>query len=451
MGMFGFTNKAPKASTPKTKSFISTAEQSLYQNGGNKPTVDLSLQSYIEANSRLDTVLRTMASVASSARFLYGKEDSKGKFKKTKFAQSDGLYMNDYQTESDFIFELFGTLATYDKVLIIPEDSKYSTRKGMIDWTIVPNNNFYIEVGKNQTIDNFVYKSSTGAETKYKYNECIYITRNLTASNLVYAIPRLKALMTTVENVLGIHRYMAEYINSGGKSSIIAASDSLLSEEQAREIKNKLQEFLTTQAPKAMLMNSEKFSLEKVSDSMTTAGVLEIMVALSNEITKAYNMPLYLLGDYAHPVQDKSIVVANRIWFELQLRPLFNTLSAAFTRYFRDTFGIKGAVVKFDYSGISLLEDSDTDKLDIVERSIKTGLMSINEGRDTMGWEVLPFDGANKHFAPSYLLGSYPISFETFEEDVSRNMDGTTNGSVPNQTVSGDGGANNGEGLSGAN
>lgn len=442
---FGFIkNKKEIKSTRQEKGFLSSAEQTTYRNGGNKPIADLSLQAYIEANSRLDTVLRTAATVASSAKFIYGKVDSKGKFKKTKFVQSDGLYMNDYQTEGDFLFELFGTLLTYDKVLLIPEQSKYKNRKGMIDWTIVPNNNFYAEVGVNQTIDTFVYKSSTGIETRFKYEECIYITRNLTASNMIYAIPRLKSLMTTIENVLGIHRFIAEYINSGGKSSIIAASDSLLSEEQARTIKNTLQEFLTTQAPKALLMNSEKFSLNKVSDTMTASGVLDIMTTLSSEITKAYNMPLYLLGDYGNSTSDKTMLMANRIWFELQLRPLFNTLSAAFTRFFRDSFGITGASVMFDYSGIMLLEDSDTDKLDIVERSMKTGIMSMDEGREMMGWEAIGSDYSGKHFIQAYLLGTNPITYEDFSTDIARTT--TTNTIVP----SGDGGANNSPNQGGA-
>lgn len=453
MGLFGFTREKAKPVTDKVqaKSFISDAEQSVYQNGGNKPVATQSFQAYIEANSRLDAVLRTCASIASSAKFLYGKEDSKGKFKKTKFAQADGLYMNDYMTESDFLFELFGTLLTYDKVLLIPEESKYPTRKGYIDWTIVPDNNFTIEVGKNQTIENFVYKSSTGTETKYKYQDCIYITRNLTATNLVYALPRLKALMTTIENVLGIHRFITEYINSGGKSSIIASTDQLLSEAQSREVKRTLQEFLGTQAPKALLLNSEKFSLERVSDNLTTANVMEIIAGLSNEICKSFNMPLYLLGEYSSSTQGQTMVMANRIWFQITIAPLFNTISTAFTRYFRDTFGIKGAIVKFDFSGIQILEDSDSEKLDLAERSIKTGLMSINEGRYMMGWETLNFDGADKHFAPSYLLGSYPISFETFEEDVNRNMSGNTTGSAPNETPNGDGGANNNPLENGAN
>lgn len=439
--LYGFS----RTSTPtkqNEKSFISTAEQQNYANGGNKPNTN-SFQAYLEASSRLDTIIRTTASVASSAKFDYGRLDAKNNFKRVKFKQADGLYMNDYQTESDFLFELFGTLLTYDKVLLIPEQSQYPYRAGMIDWTIVPDTNFTANVGKSQTIDSFTYKASSGVETQYDYSECIYITRNLTASNLVYAIPRLKSLMNTIENILGIHNFTKEYINSGGKSSVIVSSDALLSEAQAKEVKNTLTSFFDSHKPKALIMNAEKFSLNKVSDSLSTAGVLDIITTLSNEITKSFNMPLYMLGEYSSSTQGQTVVYANRIWFELQVRPLFNTLSTAFTRFFRDKLQIKNSVVKFDFSGIALLEDSDTEKLDLVERSMKSGLLSVNEGRVIMGWDMLNSEYADKHFIQAYLLGTNPITYENFLQDLSRDV---ANNSVPN----GDGGANNDPLLNGA-
>jgi len=416
MALYGFTGSANR------KSFLSRAEASVYTDGGNRPTINRSLQAYLEASSRLDTVIRTTASVASGAFLEYGKVDSKGKFVKSKFKQADGLYMNDYQTEGDFLFELFGTLLTYDKVLIIPEESKYKNRSGMIDWTIVPDTNFQANIGTNQTIDSFTYTSTSGAKTTFKYEECIYITRNLTATNIIYAIPRLKSLTKSIENILGIHNFMGEYIASGGKSSVVISTDSLLSEEQGRKVKKNIQEFLNSNAPKALLLNSEKFSLEKVSDSLSTSGVLDIMAQISNEITKSFNMPLFLLGEYSSSSQGLTVLYANRTWFEIQVRPLFNSLEKAFTRHFRDAFGIKNSMIRFNFSNIQLLEDSDTDKLAIVDKAIKIGTMSINEGRAMMGWEAIPYEGADKHFVPAYMLGQNPVAFETFDEDVARNL-----------------------------
>ena len=450
--MFGFTNNSTKVhmtTTTQEKSFISQAEANNYANGGNKESTT-SFKTYMEAISRLDTVIRTAASVASSAFIEYGKVDSKNKFKLSAFKQADGLYMNDYQTEGDWIFELFGTLLTYDKVLLIPEESKYAKRSGMIDWVIVPDNNFEITVGTNQTIEKFTYISTTGARTDFAYEDCVYISRNLTASNLVYAIPRLKALTSTIENILGITDFISAYITSGGKNSIIAASDTMLSEAQAREVRKELTKFLNSSAPRAMILNSEKFNLSKVSDSLTTSGVLDIITALSNEISKAFNMPSYLLGEYSSSTQGQTMVYANRTWFEITLRPLFTTVSAALTRHFRDAFGIKNAAVRFNFSNIALLEDSDTEKLDIVERSIKLGTMSINEGRTMMGMEELDADAANLHHVAAYLLGVNPVSYENFEADIARNAVDTPTTTPSTDTVPvGDGGTNNTEDLGG--
>ena len=456
MGLFGFTNKKSTPIKQREKTAITSSEATAYQNGGNLPTDNRNFQAYINASSRLDTLIRTSASVASSARFQYGKVDTKGNFKTVTFKQSDGLYMNDYQTESDFIFELFGTLLTYDKVLLIPEQSKYPFRKGMIDWSIVPDDQFSANLGTNQSIETFTHRSSTGIETIYKYSEVVYITRNLTANNLIYAIPKIKALMKTIENILGIHNFMGEYIASGGKSSIIASSDSLLSEEQGRAVKKSLQDFLGSNAPKALLINSEKFTLDKVSDSLTTAGVLDIMTKLSDEISKSFNMPLYILGEYSSSTQGTTMQMANRTWFQIQLRPLFTTLSSAFTRYYRDFGGVKNVSVRFDFSEIDLLEDSDTDKLKIANDSLKSGIRSLNEARVYMGLPPLETESADLHISPAFLTGQSPVSFENFEADIARNLassganTSTGTGTNPSDGVeSGIGGADNSEGMNG--
>ena len=456
MSLFGFTKKKSQPTKQREKTVITASEATSYQNGGNLPTDNRNFQAYINASSRLDTLIRTSASVASSAKFMYGKMDTKGNFKQTTFKQSDGLYMNDYQTESDFLFELFGTFMTYDKVLLIPEQSKYSFRKGMIDWSIVPDDQFQANLGTNQSIESFTHRSSTGIETVYKYSEVIYITRNLTANNLIYAIPKIKALMKTIENILGIHNFMGEYIGSGGKSSIIASSDSLLSEEQSRAVKRSLQEFLGTNAPKALLINSEKFSLDKVSDSLTTAGVLDIMTKLSDEISKSFNMPLYMLGEYSSSTQGTTMQLANRTWFQIQLKPLFNTLSSAFTRYYRDFGGVKNVMVKFDFSEIDLLEDSDSEKLTIANDSLKSGIRSLNEARVYVGLPPIESESADLHISPAFLTGQSPVSFENFEADIARNLassganTSTGTGTNPSDGVeSGSGGVDNAEGQRG--
>lgn len=436
MGLFGFSNKK------QTKSAISNAEATAYVQGGNRPQSNKSFQSYLEASARLDTAIRTTASVASSARFDYGKDQADKSFKRTGFKQADGLYMNDYQTESDWLFELFGTLLTYDKVLIIPEESKYNTRKGLIDYTIVPDDKFFANLGTNQTIDSFTYRSSSGVDITYNYSDVIYITRNLTASNLIYAIPRLKSLMKTIENIVGIHNFAGEYIGSGGKNSVIMSSDSLLNEDQVRSVKRNINEFLNTNSPKALMLNSEKFSLSKISDGISSSGVMEFMTELSNEVLKSFNMPSYLLGEYSSSTQGQTVLYANRTWFQISVKPLFNTIGLAFTRHFRDSFGIKNARVKFDFSGIELLEDDDTAKLEFAEKANKVGFMSLDEARIKIGLDPLDTEASKRHYTAAYLLGVNPVSYENFEEDVARNINGEVT-DTSDENFSGEGGENN--------
>ncbi len=180
------------------------------------------------------------------------------------------------------------------------------------------------------------------------------------------------------------------------------------------------------------------------------------MTKLSDEISKSFNMPLYLLGEYSSSTQGTTMQMANRTWFQIQLRPLFTTLSSAFTRYYRDFGGVKNVSVRFDFSEIDLLEDSDTDKLTIANDSLKSGIRSLNEARVYMGLPPLEAESADLHISPAFLNGQSPVSFENFEKDIARNLassganTSTGTGTNPSDGVpSGEGGANSAEGLSG--
>ena len=430
----------------QTKSFISSAEKANYAMGSNKP-LTRSYKSYLENISKLDNVIRTCASIASQASFKYYTEDNKGKLKPKKIKQIDNLMMNDYMSEGDFLFELFGTLLTYEKTLIIPEQSKHPNRAGLIDFNIMPDPNYRAEAGDNKTIDKFIYKSSLGQEIEFNSEDVIYITRNINASNLLYAMPRLKALQGRLNNILNIDGFIEEYTKSGGKSSVIIGHDGLLNESQKREVENSFRRFFDSQSPKAMTMPADKFNIEKVSDGMSTSGVIDMFNTLSEEVMEMYNVPEYLLGKYSSSTQGETAKTAARIFFEITLRPLFRSVETAFTVYFRNVLGLKNARVKFDFSEIGVLEDSDTDKLEFATTANKQGLISQNEAREHIGYERLPYEAADSYFAPAYLLSNLPVRYDQFEEDIANKLD---TGEVGDEIPNGEVGQDNAEGLNGA-
>ena len=439
--------RGKKAERVVTKHPAITAGDSIdYINGGRKPQT-LAYSQYVDSIERLNTCIRTTASIASGAKIEYRRDDSKGVSVKVQVKQFDGLFMNDYQSNSDFIREAIASLLTYDALYIVPEPGKGS-RKGMIDYYILDPNKCKIVTGEpNSTIKEIIFTSSSGSETTYPYEDIIYVSTSMNSTNIVYAVSRIQSLVNTINNMLQTDEYVSAYLGSGGKNSTIVGYDAMLSEAQAGEIKREVNSFLRDVNPRALMINADKLNLSQISSGMSSAGVLDMVKYLSDSIQKAFGMPDFLLGQYTSGISETVLKDAARIWFQTNVKPLFTTLEEHFTRHLRNNLKLKDTYLRFNYEGINILEDSLKEKLDMVERMYKIGLISTNEGRNLLELERIDYEVADRRFLPAYLQGSSHVSIENYDEDIARvAQQDSPNNDIPN----GDGGGNNTEGLNGA-
>lgn len=419
---------------------LSAGDASDYQNGAGK-TITTSYAQYLNSIERLNSCVRTTAAIASGARFEFWKKDSDFKETKVKVKQFDDLFMNDYQSNSDFLRELIASLLTYDSAYIVAQNGTNKSRKGFIDFYLLDPNKCTVVTGEpNDTIKEIEYTSSSGNVTRYPYSQIIYINSSITSTNIIYAIPRIQSLINSINNILRVDEYTSAYLASGGKSSAIIGFDGMLSEEQQREVKREVNGFLRDVNPRALMINAEKFNMGSVSGGMTSAGVIDMVKHLNDSVMRAFNMPEFLLGNYFQSVSETVLRDAARIFFEISIKPLFRTIEQHFARYMRNELGVKDIFVKMNYEGINILEASLKDKLDMSERLYKLGTMSANEVRIELDKEPLEFDAANYHTLPAYLQSNHPITLENYDEDIAR-FDVTESSETPN----GDGGANNTE------
>jgi hypothetical protein len=102
------------------------------------------------------------------------------------------------------------------------------------------------------------------------------------------------------------------------------------------------------------------------------------------------------------------------------MKPVFKSIEYQFTKYFRNTLKIKGAVVKISFTDVEILEDSLQTKIEDATKMWKLGLVSMNEARSMCELTPLPDEAADRHFVPSYLTGQYPVAIEQFDETMDR-------------------------------
>ena len=439
-------NKAPQK---RTKNPVIANEAFRYRNGGGRPAGMAVYENWLQQISILRNVISTTAELASSAHIKFYKEDSKGKksiFNNPKMFDKD--FMNDKDDLTSFLYNYFGQIKTYDNVLIIPEKSKFAPRNGKVDFFIIDNQRWQVNpssTGK-QTIESITYTASDGKQTIYKYEDIIYISKPLTSANILYGVSRLVSLNSEIERILSMGDYLDTYISSGAKKSVIIGTDDFLSPRQEDEIKGALNKFLTDPNQKVMMLNSEKLTVKEVSESLQSLDVANFMVKLNKRVLESYNLPKFLLGEYEGVSNAELVKLSMRVFFETALKPEFLRLQRHLTRYGRDVLNIKNILIEFDFEGISILEDSLTEKLDKAERLFMLGSYSHNEVRRAVGDEAIENPNFDLHFAPAYLNSGTPVTIENLESDIARKLE--TN--IKNDVPSGQGGSANTPDMNGA-
>jgi len=432
-----------KSAKPKvTKNPLMATDYNSYTNGQNKPIGYHVYSKWINQVSSLRNVLATTAELASGANIKFYKVDSKGKKKLIlNPKQFDTMFMNDIDDVSSFLYNYFGQIKAYDNVLIIPEESKYPYRQGKVDFFIADNKSWKANpntTGK-QTIETFTYTSTQGTETTYNYDDVIFIRKPLTSSNLLYGVSRLQSLNEEISRILNMGDYVDGYIASGAKKAVVVGTDEPMSPSQQDDILEALNKFLYNPKQKALMLNAEKLSIKEISESLASTDVVNFLVKLNKTVLEAYNMPKFFNGDYSDTSNAELVRLSTRIFFECAIKPEYLRLGRHLTRYARDILNIKNLSIEIDFSGLSLLERSAKETMEITSEQLKLGAISHNEFREQNGYETIDLEAMDKHYVGTYITSSQPIRFENFEEDINRRQ------ALENEVeqISGMGGANN--------
>lgn len=452
LGLFNDKKTVRKQPTKRTKNPTIAGDALKYQNGSGVPRNQRQYQLWINQISALRNVIGSTAQMASGAKLMLSIEDSKGKKKRFKKDIIDVNFMNNEEDTTQWLYKYFGTLKTFENILIIPESSKGKFRAGKVDFYIQDNVKWSVNAdttGK-RTYDKFTIKTST-KDYVYDYDDVIFINKSLTSANPLYGMSRLQSLNEEIARILSMGNFVDSYIGSGGKKSAIIGYEGMISEAQQEGIKDAFNNFLTNPDTKSLLLNAEKLNVNQISDSLAGNDIIGFMTNLNETILESYNLPKWILGDYEGSTNSETVKLGLRVWFEVAIKGELTTLSRHLQRYFRNIMNIKNLVVDFDYSGISLLEDDAKVVLERSSQMFRDGAMSSNEYREAMGLVRLEGEAFDYHLVPANITSGQPVTFENFEADVQAKLDNENTETNPNEDIpSGTGGQNNTEDMRGS-
>jgi len=430
----------------RTKNPTVKEDYTAYENGGNK-TFEKVYDEYVQSAETLDSVIRTCANIASMAKMEVMKVDSKGDMKPYKIKNIDLKYdINETDSQSDFLRKTFSSIFTQGAAIIIAEKGPSSN----INFYPYDTTKFEIDATAKATISKFTYSTEAGNELEFKPKDVIYVNNTIDITNLVYPISRLKALNDILQMQGFLVLNQKEFYGSGAKDSVIVTPKEPIADEKIAPIHAAFQQFVQSSKTTAMYLNAD-IDVKSVSTAQNPMEVMTAITKINTQVLRAFGMPEYLLGDYQGYVSDAAVVKASQIFFQIQIRPIFESLGHQMTKYFRNTLKLQNAEVVFDFADIDILSDSIQTKMEIAEKAYKLGLMSINEARGYLEMDPLETEDANLHFLPAYLVSSSPVPIEEYADikdslraDIAAPTDGAPNDATDGMNQDGTGSGSTG-------
>jgi len=411
MSLLNLFTKSIATKTPTVKQ-----DYVAYAQGANSE-YDSTYTDYVESVEALDKAIRIIANIASMAKIETFSELSTGKLKPMKVKNIDFAYnTNDQDSQHDLLSMVFGSIFTQGAAIVLTEDNKATRFKNFFSYDV---SRFKVYAKENNLFDSFVYSSEGGQELIYKPTDLIYIAPRISSSNLIYAVSRLKALNDMLLLQSNIMRQSNEYYASGGKKSAIISPKEPMGIEKAGQLKTAFDSFLQTPATKTLFINTE-VDVKEISSAQSPREIMEALKAINGLLIEQFGLPPYLYGDFSGYVNDAAVITACRLFFQIQMMPVFRSVEYQFTRYFRNTLKIKGAVVKLNFEDIEILKDDLKVKTDRAQGLLKQGIISFNEARGMCELPLLPDEAANLNYLPAYLTGQYPVSIQNYASDMDK-------------------------------
>lgn len=395
-----------------------------YASGAGK-TATADFTSLIKNVETVDLAIRSIANIISLADIKLFKKDTKGKLTPHMVKNIDFEYPNETDSSVDFLRKLAVNIFSQGAGLIVTEEGKRGKLPGkMINFYSLDVAKIVAESDGKSLISKFIYTSETGTEITYKASDCIYVNDSIDVGNLLYSLSRLKSLNDVVLMQAGIVAQTKDTLAGGSKAASIISSDAPISERNMKIIKREFDIFMQSSSSTSMFLNTP-LNVTKVGNAMTGTEMLALLESVNRMMLQHFALPPYLLGDYKSGAnRNTEITYSNRIFFTMQIKPVMKNIEKHVTRFLREQLGLKNVVMKFDYRDLDILKLSDEEQSTKVLAQLKGGLISLNEARELTEHDPIDGEAASNVFMPAYLLSGSPVSYNNFDEDLARLLDG---------------------------
>jgi len=392
-----------------------------------------STQNYITAYKNADIVYSCVsyaADIASQVKFkVYSEKNGKLVPYKDEKVKLWLKQPNPFQPMSELIYLYIQSYLLTGNAYLTYE--KLSGR--MESWVLNPSKVEIVPHPKKY-IQGYLYDKKIA----FKTDEIIFF-KNSSLDSEYYGQSSLASLVDPLE----IEGYGIDDLKNFYKNSLIAqgifTSEYPLSKQQIDSLREQFRNLYGRNSSERFGFVITPNNLQYTSMKLTPkdAMLLDALGISEDRIYKVFRLNPILLG-HTKNVNGTELKEAKQIYINNFIRPLLNRLKDTWEIFFRRVLKDDTFTIKLDFDSIPEINTVLEEKIDAVKQAISIGLLSIDEGRDILGFDLLNGKYTDSHLAASFLHGATPLDLETGE---------TINVGVSNQQPKPQGSTNSNGGL----
>ena len=251
----------------------------------------------------------------------------------------------------------------------------------------------------------------------YKTNEILHF-KNSVVNNPYYGVSYLSSLV----DPLLLDSYATGELVDFYKNSLIAqgilSSEYPLTQKQIDNLKEQFKSLYgkggSDRYGFMLVPNNIKYQSFKAS--MKDSMILDTLGVSSDKIYQVFRLSPKLLGkDNSGSTNGTELKSLKALYINNFIRPQINKLVKSWENHFRRILKNDNFYIEADYTQIPEVNTALTEKIDAVKEALANGIITRNEARSELGFDVIEETDSmlDSIISPAFLLGTNPIDLRT--------------------------------------
>jgi len=238
--------------------------------------------------------------------------------------------------------------------------------------------------------------------------------RRASSEDMFYGTP---AMMDALRDPLliegyGVQDLVSFYENSSVGSGVLSSKFNL-HKDQINSIREQFQTSYGNSKRHSVVILPNEMEYQNVKMSPKESMLLDSLNISDDRVLRAFKMHRMLLGGRidsytTHPDEIAKLVFNNAV------RPITQKIASQLEMFFRAYLKKDNIVVVCDYDNVPYMSTNISERAEGLTKLFGSGVLSLNEARDALGFPRIENKNYDLHWLPSYLLGTDPLPVENY-------------------------------------